>query len=83
MFLEDSNSSSLIGFVIYLIYSYFYIVTYFHIFCIEKCGVAITNTFYYLWKTEKQDRREREEKRLIGLFCYYDIMTIVITIVEV
>ena len=33
---------------------------------IEKCSIAITNLFYHLWRTEKEERREREEKRQIG-----------------
>ena len=30
----------------------------------EKCSIAITNVLYHLWKTEKEERKEREEKRL-------------------
>lgn len=32
----------------------------------EKCSLAITNVLYHLWKTEKEERKEREENRLTG-----------------
>lgn len=32
----------------------------------EKCSTAITNVLYHLWKTEKEERKEREEKRVLG-----------------
>lgn len=34
--------------------------------CTENCSIAITNAFYHLWRSEKDERREREERRLSG-----------------
>jgi Timeless protein len=34
--------------------------------CTEKCSLAVTNVLYHLWKTEKEERKEREENRLSG-----------------
>ena len=34
--------------------------------CTEKCSIAVTNAFYHLWRAEKEERKEREEKRITG-----------------